>query len=36
MSSEDDIKIQFVLDPSAIPEVIAAEQTIPGTLGQIG
>ena len=33
MSSEDDNdKMQFVLDPSAIPEIIAAEQTMPGTL----
>ena len=32
MSSEDDNKVQFVLDPSAIPDVIAAEQTMPGTL----
>ena len=35
MSSEDDIKVQFVLDPSVIPEVIAAEQALPGTLEQI-
>ena len=35
MSSEDDIKVQFVLDPSVMPEVIAAEQALPGTLEQI-
>ena len=33
--SQDDIKVQFILDPSVIPEVIAAGQTIPGTLEQI-
>ena len=32
MSSEDDNKIQFVLDPSTIPDIIAAEQAMPGTL----
>ena len=33
MSSKDDSeKVQFVLDPSVIQEVIATEQKIPGTL----
>ena len=33
MSSKDDlVKVQFVLDPSVMHEVIAAEQKIPGTL----
>ena len=33
MSSKDNlVKVQFVLDPSVMHEVIAAEQKIPGTL----
>ena len=31
-SKDDNTKVQFVLDPSVIEEVITTEQKIPGTL----
>ena len=33
--NDDRLKVQFLLDPSVIPEVIAAEQSKAGTLQQL-
>ena len=35
LSDEDDSFVQFLLDPSVVPEVIAAEQNVPGTLQKL-
>ena len=35
LSGEDDSFVQFLLDPSVVPEVIAAEQNFPGTLQKL-